>query len=41
MNRDDAQQILEMAVGDGSQEFGSFFLSRLFGSGGALWPPKD
>ncbi len=31
MNRDDAQQILETAVGDGSQEFGSFFLSRLFG----------
>src|SRR5258708_34410349 len=31
MNRDDAQKILETAVGDGSHEFGSFFLSRLFG----------
>jgi uncharacterized protein (TIGR00369 family) len=31
MNTDDAHQILEMAVGDGSHEFGSFFLSRLFG----------
>jgi hypothetical protein len=31
MNRDDAQRILETAVGDGSHEFGSFFLSRLFG----------
>jgi uncharacterized protein (TIGR00369 family) len=31
MNRDDAQGIIETAVGDGSHEFGSFFLSLLFG----------
>jgi uncharacterized protein (TIGR00369 family) len=31
MNRADAQDILEVAVGDGRHEFGSFFLSRFFG----------
>jgi uncharacterized protein (TIGR00369 family) len=31
MNTSQAQEILEAALGDGRHEFGSFFLSRLFG----------
>jgi uncharacterized protein (TIGR00369 family) len=31
MNKSQADEILQAAVGDGRHEFGSFFLSRLFG----------
>ena len=31
MDKSQAQEIIEAALGDGRQEFGSFFLSRLFG----------
>lgn len=31
MDRSQAQEIIDAALGDGRQEFGSFFLSRLFG----------
>lgn len=31
MDKSEVQQLLEAAVGDGAHEFGSFFLSRLFG----------
>lgn len=33
-----AQALLERAIGDGRQEFGSFFLSRLFGMEVAYGP---
>jgi len=31
MQEAEARNLVEMAMGDGRQEFGSFFLSRLFG----------